>query len=96
MKVGVPDLRRHAARPTCAAGCAIWILAEKQASEPEPNLLLANASRAVEQEARWKRIPGDCLAKTLARGVVAVEGQKWHEAEDRERRSTRLRGPLPI
>ena len=54
------------------------MLAEKQAREPERDLLLADAARALEKKARGERSACVCVAKALTKRRMAVDWCEGH------------------
>jgi hypothetical protein len=80
MQIGQVHLSGHSARLAHSAwpSGAVRALAEKEASEPERQLLLAYTARPLEQKTRGQCVSRECALEALAKSGVAVQRQKGH------------------
>src|SRR5206468_430358 len=74
-EIGMLHLGGHPARPALATWSirTTRVFAQQQPAEPQGDLLLADAARSLEEEARGQRVAPHGVAKPLLQRRVSVE-----------------------
>jgi hypothetical protein len=79
MQIGMLDLSTHAARFALAAGRPVRVLAEQRACEPQCDLLFADATRTLQQQASRQCAAPHRIEEPVANDLMSEEGEQRHE-----------------